>query len=49
MKDGRSMKKRYRKEIGLAKVRQSMEKGKITMQLMQLLSILRTKKLQSKC
>ena len=28
MKDGRSMKKRHRKEIGFAKVRQSMEKGK---------------------
>ena len=28
MKDGRSMKKRHRKAIGFAKVRQSMEKGK---------------------
>ena len=28
MKDGRSMKKRHRKAIGFAKVRQSVEKGK---------------------
>ena len=31
MKDGRSMKKRHRKAIGFAKVRQSMEREKITM------------------
>ena len=31
MKDGRSIKKRHRKAIGFVKVRQAVEKGKITM------------------
>ena len=43
------MKKRHRKGIGFAKVRQSMAKGKNNNVTTSLLTLLCTKKLQSKC